>query len=99
MTDVVFDYDADADVLYYRLTRNDVARAVPVGNRVTVDVDENGEAVGIEVLSPPGFSPVFWKDSHPGFICGSDCPEDCSGATSPLVSGEAPWKVTGTRNG
>lgn len=51
-----FKYDADADALYYRLTENPVKRTVSIGDRVNVDVDEAGEAVGIEVLSPPGFS-------------------------------------------
>ena len=52
----VFDYDADANALYYTLTERPVARTVAIGDRVNVDVDTDGQAVGIEVLDPPGFS-------------------------------------------
>ena len=52
----VFEYDADADALYYRLTGKPVARTVAIGDRVNVDVDADGQAVGIEVIRPPGFS-------------------------------------------
>jgi uncharacterized protein YuzE len=52
----VFEYDGDADALYYRLTDKPVKGTKCIGNRVNVDYDEDGEAVGIEVLNPPGFS-------------------------------------------
>lgn len=52
----VFSYDADANALYYRITAEPVARTVAHGDRVNVDVDADGNAVGIEVLDPPGFS-------------------------------------------
>lgn len=52
----VFEYDGDAKTLYYRLTREPVARTVSIGDRVMVDVDAAGEAVGIEVMDPPGFT-------------------------------------------
>lgn len=54
--DAIFKYDAEADALYYRLTSEPIARTVCIGDRVNVDVDAAGEAVGIEVLDPPGFS-------------------------------------------
>lgn len=56
MGDAIFEYDGDADALYYRLSGEPVARTVSIGDRVMVDVDAAGQAVGIEVLSPPGFS-------------------------------------------
>ena len=52
----VFEYDGDTKALYYRLTHAPVARTVTIGDRVMVDVDSAGEAVGIEVLNPPGFT-------------------------------------------
>lgn len=52
----VFEYDGEAKALYYRLTREPASRTVSVGDRVMVDVDADGQAVGIEVLNPPGFS-------------------------------------------
>jgi len=54
--DAIFAYDADAKALYYRLTHEPVARTICIGDRVMVDVDADGEAIGIEVLDPPGFS-------------------------------------------
>ena len=54
--DAVFAYDAEADALYYQLTHEPVVRTVCIGDCVNVDVDAAGEAVGIEVLGPPGFS-------------------------------------------
>lgn len=56
MGDAIFRYDGAADALYYQLSHEPVARTVSVGDRVMVDVDAAGQAVGIEVLSPPGFS-------------------------------------------
>ena len=51
----IFKYDANADALYYRLTDKPVKGTKAIGSRVHVDYDEDGEAVGVEVLSPPGF--------------------------------------------
>lgn len=48
-------YEVRADALYYRLTCEPVTRTISVGDRVHVDVDADGQAVRIEVLSPPGF--------------------------------------------
>lgn len=52
----VFEYDADAHALYYRLTAEPVVRTIDIDGRVLVDVDAAGKAVGIEVLNAPGFS-------------------------------------------
>ena len=51
-----FTYDGNVNALYYRLTTAEVARTIAIGDRVNVDVDADGEAIGIEVLDPPGFS-------------------------------------------
>lgn len=51
-----FEYDGNADALYYRLSDRPVTGTASIGDRVNVDYDADGEAVGIEVLSPPGFS-------------------------------------------
>ena len=55
----IFAYDGDADALYYRLTSQPVTRTIDIGDRVMVDVDAEGRAVGIEVLNPPGFSVII----------------------------------------
>jgi uncharacterized protein YuzE len=52
----IFAYDANVGALYYRLTREPVARTMDIDGRVMVDVDGDGKAVGIEVLDAPGFS-------------------------------------------
>ena len=62
----IFSYDADADALYYQLTSEPVARTVCIGDRVNVDVDAAGEAVGIEVRDPPGFSASV-ADGRPSY--------------------------------
>lgn len=67
----VFEYDGQADALYYRLTREPVARTVSIGDRVAVDVDGEGNAVGIEVLDPPGFSMTVSTDTAPGREAGN----------------------------
>jgi uncharacterized protein YuzE len=56
--DAPFRYDGDVNALYYRLTCEAVDHTVNIGDRVMVDVDAQGRAVGIEVLDPPGFSMV-----------------------------------------
>lgn len=65
-TGAVFTYDADAGALYYPLTSEPVARTVSIGDRVMVDVDAAGEAVGIEVLAAPGFSVVELTGAQAG---------------------------------
>ena len=52
----VFEYDGEAKALYYRHTHNPVSRTVTIGDRVAVDVDSDGQAIGIEVMDPPGFT-------------------------------------------
>jgi uncharacterized protein YuzE len=52
----IFEYDGNANALYCHLTDKPVKGTKCIGSRVNVDYDEDGEAVGIEVLSPPGFS-------------------------------------------
>jgi uncharacterized protein YuzE len=88
--DAVFRYDAEVDALYYRLTNEPVVRTVNIGDRVLVDVDAAGQAIGIEVLNPPGFSMTLSAEttgatscqpSREGGMCGcgedDDGPGDC----------------------
>lgn len=60
-------FDANANALYYRLTSKPVASTKAIGSqmRVNVDVDEDGEPVGIEILDPPGFSGMITSTSLP----------------------------------
>lgn len=46
-------YDPEAGATYVELTGADVARTVNVGDLVSVDVDANGEPVGIDFAVLP----------------------------------------------
>lgn len=46
------DYDSEADALYVRLTDGPVARSVELGDCVVVDLDGDGRARGVEIISP-----------------------------------------------
>lgn len=50
MTPTMIEYDAKAEAVYTRLFSADVAETVEVSNTLYIDVDENGNPVGIEVL-------------------------------------------------
>ena len=43
-------YDRDADAMYIYLTEKVVAKTVTVSSRVMVDLDEDGNLRGVEVL-------------------------------------------------
>lgn len=46
------DYDSEADALYVRLTDERVARSIELGHCVVVDLDADGKARGVEIISP-----------------------------------------------
>jgi uncharacterized protein YuzE len=62
-----FRYDADVDALYYKLRNEEVKLTVPFGDSVNIDVNEDGQAVGIEVLNPPGFGAIM-QDRGADFV-------------------------------
>lgn len=43
-------YDQDADAMYIYLTERPVMKTVPVSGRVMVDLDEDGNLRGVEML-------------------------------------------------
>lgn len=46
-------YDGEADALYIRLTGRRITRpSLELGDRVVLDVDEEGGVIGVEVISP-----------------------------------------------
>jgi uncharacterized protein YuzE len=49
---VTAEYDRDADALYIRLSDHKVARTTEIDANRMLDLDEQGSAVGLEVLSP-----------------------------------------------
>jgi len=44
------EYDPQADALYIELRQGEVQDTLEVGKNLFVDVDEKGEALGIEIL-------------------------------------------------
>ena len=51
---VIVSYDPDADATYVKVTDAAVASTDSVGDLVAVDLDADGDPVGIEVLKAPG---------------------------------------------
>ncbi len=45
-------FDPKVNAMYVRLKEGKVAESEPLADNVIVDIDENGEVVGIEVLLP-----------------------------------------------
>ena len=43
-------YDSDADAMYIYLNEREVARTVQVSDRVLVDLDDEGNLRGVEIL-------------------------------------------------
>ena len=50
MTSPTLSYDADAQALYIRMSNRTVTNTVEISQSVYVDVDDEGNAVGFEVL-------------------------------------------------
>jgi len=46
------EFDPKVNAMYIRLKEGKVAESEPLADNVIVDIDENGEVVGIEVLLP-----------------------------------------------
>ena len=49
---VSVEFDPKVNAMYIRLKEVKVAESEPLADNVVVDIDENGEVVGIEVLLP-----------------------------------------------
>lgn len=50
MTDTRITWDQDADAIYVRLSDAEVASTIALSTTVYIDVDDNGNPVGMEVL-------------------------------------------------
>lgn len=48
---IALDVDTDADAAYIRLTTEPIVRTVELNDEVSIDLDEFGVAVGVEVLA------------------------------------------------
>jgi uncharacterized protein YuzE len=49
---VSVEFDSEVNAMYIRLKKGKVDRSEPIADNVNVDVDKNGEAIGIEILLP-----------------------------------------------
>lgn len=53
MAGMVVEYDTEAGAFYVRATDSDVSRTVEVSTFVRVDIDVDGQIVGLELLCLP----------------------------------------------
>lgn len=53
MAGMVVEYDTEAGVFYVRVTDGGVARTAEVSTFVSVDIDTDGQVVGLELLCVP----------------------------------------------
>jgi len=49
---VSVEFDSEVNAMYIHLKKGKVDRSEPLADNVIVDVDKNGEAIGIEILLP-----------------------------------------------
>ncbi len=46
------EFDPEINAMYIRLKKGKVYKSEPLADNIIVDVDENGKAIGIEILLP-----------------------------------------------
>jgi len=46
------EFDPEVNAMYLRLKKGRIAKSEPIADNIVVDLDENGEVVGIEILFP-----------------------------------------------
>jgi len=49
---VSVEYEPDANAIYIRIKKGGVETSEPLSDDIIVDLDENGEVLGIEILLP-----------------------------------------------
>jgi len=49
---VSVEYDPEANAIYIRIKKGEVETSEPLSDDIIVDLDENGEVLGIEILLP-----------------------------------------------
>ena len=55
-------YDPDADAMYIRITQNEVDYTKEIDDNTIVDLDKDGQIIGIELLFVKERIPEFLKD-------------------------------------
>ena len=49
---VSVEYDPEANAIYIRIKKGEVETSEPLSDDIIVDLDKNGEVLGIEILLP-----------------------------------------------
>jgi len=49
---VSVEYDPEANAIYIRIKKGEVETSEPLSDDIIVDLDQNGEVLGIEILLP-----------------------------------------------
>ncbi len=57
--------DKFLDVAYVQLKKGSVSRTIEIKPGILVDIDKNGEVIGIEVLSLKKLSPQLFVETNP----------------------------------
>lgn len=47
---MTINYDKVADAIYFLIKKGRVAKTIPVNDNLNIDVDSNGNTIGIEIL-------------------------------------------------
>ena len=55
-------YDHDADAMYLTLKKGKVFKTIPLGNDKFVDINENGEMIGMEILHNSKNTPTEFNE-------------------------------------
>lgn len=58
MTMLSTSFDQDADAMYIKLAEGDIARTIDLNEGTLVDLDADGNVLGVEVIHPVGGWPV-----------------------------------------
>jgi uncharacterized protein YuzE len=46
------EFDPEVNAMYLRLKKGKVAKSEPIADNIVIDLDENNQVVGIEILFP-----------------------------------------------
>ena len=68
MSEYRFDYDAEDDVLYIQNAIKDVKESVEFSEDIVLDLDKNGNVIGIEIFYASEFFSLLNKDIDKGFL-------------------------------
>lgn len=56
------EYDKEANAFYFRISANKVIKTIPCGNDKFIDIDKDGQIVGIEVINNSKTTPIEFNE-------------------------------------